>query len=104
MAEALPSRYEVTRRGTPDPPDCQYFVLDAVYDYEARYILRMYINALRSRGKLDRANELEAGLDASRDAHQKAMSANNPPPKTKKTPERPMPKDAVDPITTEEIA
>lgn len=104
MPDALPSRYEVTRRGTPDPPDCQYVVLDVVHDYEARYLVRMYVNALRSKGKKDRADELEAGLDLSRDAHRKAMSVNNPPPKKTKTPERPMPKDAVDPITTEEIA
>lgn len=74
--------------------------MDAVYDYEARYLLRMYVNALRSKGKTTQADEIEAGLNASRGAHQKAMSANNPPPKTKKTPERPMPKDA---ITPEEI-
>lgn len=102
MVQALPSRYEVERRGTPDPPDCDYYVLDAVHDYEARYMLRMYVNALRTKGKTDRADELEAGLNASRDAHQKSMSRNNAPPKTKKTPERPMPKDAIDPITTEE--
>lgn len=102
MAEALPSRYEVAKRGTPDPPEAQYVVLDVVHDYEARYLVRMYINALRTKGKRDRADELEAGLDTSRDAHQKAMSANNPPPKTKKTPERPMPKDAITPDPTEE--
>lgn len=103
--DALPSRYEVSRRGTPDPPNCQYLVLDLVHDYEARYMVRMYANALRGNGKKDRADELEAGLDASRDAHQKAMSINNPPPKVKKTPERPMPKDALAPdITPEEIA
>lgn len=99
--QALPSRYEVERRGTPDPPGVDYYVLDAVHDYEARYCLRMYVNALRKRGKTTQADEIEAGLTASKDAHQKAMSANNPPPKTKKTPERPMPKDA---ITPEEIA
>lgn len=102
--DALPSRYEVTKRGTPDPPDCQYVVLDTVYDFEARVKVRGYINALRIRGKSDRADELEAGLELSKDAHRKAMSANNPPPKTKKTPARPMPKDAVTPDTTEENA
>lgn len=99
--QALPSRYEVERRGTPDPEAAEYVVLDVVHDYEARYLVRMYINALRSKGRTDRANELEAGLAACKDAHQKAMSANNPAPKTKKTPARPMPKDAV---STEEIA
>lgn len=104
MAEALPNRYEVTKRGTPDPPDCQYLVLDLVHDFEARYLTWMYCKALRAKGKTDRADELEAGLFSSKDAHQKAMSANNPPPKTKKTPQRPMPKDAITPDTTEEIA
>lgn len=88
--EAVPSRYEVTRRGTPDPPDVQYVVLDVVYDYEARYLTRMYVNALRAKRKTTQADEIEAALNSSRDAHQKAMSANNPPPKSKKTPERPV--------------
>lgn len=88
---ALPSRYEVDRRGTPDPPNCDYYVLDAVNDYQARYCLRMYVNALRNKGNHTRAEEIEAGLAASSDAHQKAMSVNNPPPKTKKTPARPNP-------------
>lgn len=88
---AIPNRYEVERRGTPDPPDCDYYVLDAVYDYQARYCLRMYVNALRNKGNTTKADEIEAGLAASADAHQKAMSANNPEPKTKKTPPRPIP-------------
>lgn len=96
--QALPSRYEVERRGTPDPPNCDYYVLDAVHEYEARYILWMYVNALRKRGNTTKADEIAAGLTASKDAHEKAMSANNPPPKTKKTPERPMPAGAVDDV------
>ena len=63
LKDALPERYVVDRRGSPDPKDSSYFVLDVVHDMQARVVLRMLVRSYRHPGPSVRADELEQLLD-----------------------------------------
>ena len=65
MTEVLPERYEVTRRGTPDPEGAAYYVLDHAHDYQARIALRMLVRNYRQSGQHTQADELELALERS---------------------------------------
>lgn len=66
--DALPDRYVVDRRGTPDPEASRYYVLDVVHDMEARVALRGLVNKYRFDGPSVRADELEGLLNDSEPA------------------------------------
>lgn len=67
--EALPERYEVGKRGTPDPPRAQYYVFNFVHDFEARVTLQHHVHNLRARGRTEEADALHAALAESQQAH-----------------------------------
>lgn len=73
MKDALPIRYVVDRKGTPDPTDSQYYVLDMVHDTAARALLRRLVRDYRSHGQHVRADELEKALDDTAEAHVQAL-------------------------------
>ena len=75
--EALPDRYEVSRRGTPDPPTARYYVLDYANDFPARIVLRTLVRAYRVAGRPGAAAELEAALEDSRQAFSDLMHRQN---------------------------
>lgn len=62
--QALPDRYEVHRRGTPDPATARYYVLDMANDFAARVALRTLVRGYRLVGRSAAAHELEEALDA----------------------------------------
>ena len=66
---ALPDRYEVDRKGTPDPSGSEYYVLDVVHDRHARVVLGRLVNYYRQHGQQVAADELVSFLDATVDAH-----------------------------------
>jgi hypothetical protein len=75
MRDALPARFVVGRRGTPDPDGARYYVLDVVHDYQARAQLRGLVRAYRLYGSSVAADELEALLDATQEAHVQVVRA-----------------------------
>ncbi len=84
--EAKPDRYLVARRGTQDPENSQYYVLDVVNDYQARAQLRGLVRAYRLYGSSVAADELENLLEQTQQAHKEAVEARvarlNQPKKT----------------------
>jgi hypothetical protein len=60
---ALPDRYVVDRRGTPDLENARYYVLDVAHDFEARVALRGLVRKYRYYGPSVRADELETLLN-----------------------------------------
>jgi hypothetical protein len=81
---ASPSRYQVDRIGTPDPDNCQYYVLDVVNDAESRFILRRLVRSYRVLGASIKADELEDFLDSTQAAHVASVEERNPPQKKKR--------------------
>jgi hypothetical protein len=74
--DALPQRYYVGRRGTPDPANSSYYVLDVVNDRLARSQLRGLVRAYRLYGSSIAADELEELLNDTQPAHQAAVEAH----------------------------
>lgn len=72
---ATPARYEVDRRGTPDPESSEYYVLDVVNDYQARAQLRGLVRAYRLYGSSVAADELEQLLDRTAPIHAAIVEA-----------------------------
>lgn len=72
--DALPARYVVGRRGTPDPANSQYYVLDVVNDYQARAQLRGLVRAYRLYGSSVAADELEQLLEGTADLHRQTIT------------------------------
>jgi hypothetical protein len=64
-------RYEVSVRGTPDPPNSEYWVLDIANDYEARVALWFLVRGYRLASRHTVADELEKALKDSDAAHRK---------------------------------
>lgn len=85
MKEATPSRYRVDRVGTPDPDNCQYYVLDIVNDGEARSTLRRLVRSYRTLGASIRADELEDLLDKTQPAHVESVQARSPATQKRKS-------------------
>lgn len=73
MKDALPIRYVVDRKGTPDPIDSEYYVLEIVHDPAARVLLRRLVRDYRSHGQHVRAEELAKALDETAEAHIQAL-------------------------------
>jgi hypothetical protein len=73
--EALPARYIVDRRGTPDPVDSEYYVLDVMHDFEARVALRGLVRKYRYYGPSVKADELEKLLNDTDQAFRDMVSA-----------------------------
>lgn len=67
--DALPDRYVVDRKGSPDPEGSEYYVLDVVHDRHARTVLGRLVNYYRQHGQQVAADELVSFLDATVDAH-----------------------------------
>ena len=65
------------RKGTADPANSQYYVLDVVNDYQARAQLRGLVRAYRLYGSSVAADELEKLLDGTVDAHRQTMLVGN---------------------------
>jgi hypothetical protein len=84
MKDAKPSRYQVDRIGTPDPDNCQYYVLDVVNDAESRFILRRLVKSYRVLGASIKADELEAFLDSTQAAFAASVESRNPQQRKKK--------------------
>lgn len=63
-----PERYEIHRRGTPDPDNSALVVLDVVNDFCARVALRMLVRSYRTMGRDGPADTLEALLATTQDA------------------------------------
>lgn len=85
--DALPSRYVVDRKGTPDPESSEYYVLDLVHDRHARTVLGSLIRYYRQYEQTVAADELEKALADTVEAHadvirERYAAAN---PKVKKT-------------------
>jgi hypothetical protein len=78
MKEAKPDRFMVDRIGTPDPSDAQYYVLDVVYDFEARVLLRRLVRNYRRVHRNLAADELETYLENTQGAHAAMVEARNP--------------------------
>lgn len=74
LRDATPARFKVGRRGTPDPENSRYYVLDVVNDYQARAQLQGLIRAYRLYGSSVAADELEKLLADTLQDH-KAMVA-----------------------------
>lgn len=70
LREAWPSNMMVGRRGSPLPPDSQYFVLDLVYDHEARVVVARLGRRYDDAGQQIKAEQCWQALDESQDAHQ----------------------------------
>lgn len=77
MPEALPGRYEVTRRGTPDPEGADYYVIDHAHDYQARIVLRMLVRNYRQAGMHTQADELELALERSEATFAETIARRN---------------------------
>lgn len=77
MAEVLPERYEVSRRGTPDSEDAAYYVLDHAHDYHARVALRALVRYYRQYGQQAAADELELALERSEAAFADMIARHN---------------------------
>lgn len=75
--DAKPERFMVDRRGTPDPVDSEYFVLDVVYDMDARVALRQLVSKYRYYGPSSRADELEQLLNETEDLFARKIRASN---------------------------
>lgn len=75
MKAALPDRYVVDRRGTPDPDESAYYVLDVVHDIDARVVLWMLVRKLRYYGPSSRADELEHLLEQTKEASTRVIQA-----------------------------
>lgn len=73
MKDALPVRYVVDRKGTPDPADAEYYVIDLVHDAQARVTLRRLVRDYRGHALHVRADELEKALEATAEAHVQAL-------------------------------
>jgi len=84
VKDASPSRYQVGRIGTPDPDNCQYYVLDVVNDAEARFVLRRLVRSYRVLGASIKADELEDLLDSTQAAYVATVEARNPQQQRKK--------------------
>lgn len=67
--DALPDRYVVDRKGSPDPAESEYYVLDVVHDRHARAVLGRLVAYYRQFGQQVAADELEALLDVTSQAH-----------------------------------
>ena len=67
--DALPDRYVVDRKGSPDPTESQYYVLDVVHDRHARAVLGKLVAYYRQFGQQVAADELEALLGMTTQAH-----------------------------------
>jgi hypothetical protein len=85
VKEAFPDRYTVDRRGTPDPDNSVYYVLDVVNDLEARITLTRLVRSYRVLGASIKADELESLLDRTKDAFAASVEARNPTQRKKKT-------------------
>lgn len=77
MKAALPDRYQVDRRGTPDPNDSAYYVLDVVHDLDARVVLWLLVRRYRYYGPSSRADELEQLLKETDEACTRNIRARN---------------------------
>ena len=71
--DALPDRYVVDRRGTPDPEGAEYYVLDVVHDRHARTVLGALVNWYRQSGQHTSADELDRLLLSTSAAHGKVI-------------------------------
>jgi hypothetical protein len=76
--QVLPDRYEVTRRGTPDPDASQYFVVDVVHDWSARVALQRLVALYLMQGLTIHAQELQQFLDSTKDAAVRVIAAQQP--------------------------
>lgn len=71
--DALPDRYVVDRKGSPDPADAQYYVLDVVHDRHARVVLGRLLAYYRVFGQQVAADELEKLLNSTVDIHREVV-------------------------------
>lgn len=78
--DAKPDRYVVERRGSPDPQDSEYYVLDLVHDHFAREVAWMLVRKYRSasNGTSVRADELEKLLNDTNEPFIRNIEARNP--------------------------
>lgn len=86
--DALPDRYVVDRKGSPDPAASQYYVLDVVHDRHARTVLGRLVNYYRQYGQVVAADELVALLDETTDAHREFIVKQAKAPLQKTTTSR----------------
>lgn len=78
QARATPDRYEISRRGTPDPDGSRYVVLDVVHDWSARVAMRRLVRLYEIQGALTHAQDLERFLDATEPAAVELIVARRP--------------------------
>lgn len=80
--DALPTRYTVDRKGTPDPEASEYYVLDVVHDRHARALLGGLVRTYMHYGQQMQAEELASLLDRTSASHAKLIqdqyAAKNP--------------------------
>lgn len=81
---AVPDRYEVSRRGTPDPDNSRYVVLDVVNNWPARAAVQRLANLYLLAGAPMQAQELERHLADTQEAAVEVIKASRPEsPKSK---------------------
>jgi hypothetical protein len=73
-----PARFEVTRKGTPDPVNSVYYVVDMVYDQYARIALQRLASLYRGFGQSTKADHIEWLLDATKQDHFSFMDVKYP--------------------------
>jgi hypothetical protein len=74
---AWPDRYEVSRRGTPDPASSRYLVLDLVNDFHARVAAANFVRNQRQWGSQVLADEIDAALKETQPAFVAIIEARN---------------------------
>ena len=77
---AVPDRYEVSRRGTPDPDNSRYVVLDVVNNWPARQAVQRLANLYLLAGAPMQAQELERFLADTQEAAVEVIRASQPQP------------------------
>lgn len=77
LRDALPDRYRVAQRGTPDPETSRYYVVDVVHDYQARVMLAGLVRSYRLYGQSAHADELEEFLRSTQDAFFAVVDSRN---------------------------
>lgn len=85
---AHPDRYMVRRVGTQDPERSVYYVLDLVYDLNARSVLRGLVRRYRLHDSSYEADKLESLLDATEEDFVAVIREREERLQVKKTPAR----------------